>query len=91
MDIKNYAIGIGYNANNEAACLILSVDSIEKGASIAISADRAQVIDDDLYLSSGNEVLVLKSISYQCITLIKKGIPIVIIDPANQIENLIQT
>lgn len=89
MDIINYALGIGYNSENEAVCLILSVDSIETGSDIALKAESAHSLGNDLYLNSENDVLVLKNISDQCVTMVNNKMPVVVLDPKNNEERLV--
>lgn len=91
MDVRNFSIGIGLNNEEVPVCLIISYDSLEKGGDIAIRADKARALGGDLYLSAGNEVLVLKDIEPQCEELILKGLPIVVIDPQREREILIET
>lgn len=91
MDVKNFSIGICLNDQEQPVCLLISYDSLQKGGDIAIRADKARVLGGDLYLSAGNEVLVLKEIEPQCEDLILQGLPIVVIDPARQREIIIET
>ena len=90
MDVKNYAAGICKNNEGNPVCLLLSCDSLDKGADIAINAKRSRIIGDDLYLSSDNAVLVLKNLNPECLNQLKNGLPIVIIDPARGLEIMIK-
>jgi hypothetical protein len=91
MDVKNYSIGIAKNEHNVPVCLLLSYDSLPRCGEIAVKATSARVLGDDLYLTAGNEVLVLKCINQACLLQIKSGLPIVVIDPVSQRENMIRT
>jgi hypothetical protein len=91
MDVRNFSIGICLNDDQAPVCLLISYDSLEKGGEIAIRANKAVTLAGDLYLSSGNEVLVLKDIEPECEALIKKGLPIVVIDPQRSREIQIET
>lgn len=91
MDVKNFSIGICLNDQELPVCLLISYDSLEKGGDIAIRADKARVLAGDLYLSAGNEVLVLKGIEPKCEELILKGLPVVVIDPKTEREIIIET
>jgi hypothetical protein len=91
MDVRNFSIGICLNDDKAPVCLLISYDSIEKGGEIAIRADKAVTLAGDLYLSAGNEVLVLKDIEPECEALIKQGLPIIVIDPERQREIQINT
>lgn len=91
MDVRNFSIGICLNDDQAPVCLLISYDSLEKGGEIAIRADKAMTLAGDLYLSAGNQVLVLKDIEPECEALIKKGLPIIVIDPARSREIQINT
>lgn len=89
MDVKNYGIGICNNEDGYPVCIIISHDSLEKGGDIAINAEKARLIGEDLYLSFGNEVLVIKGVDSGCSDLLKNGLPLVVIDPKRNREKII--
>ncbi|OEO24372.1 hypothetical protein [Ectopseudomonas mendocina] len=91
LQIESYAIAIGQGEDDKPVCLIVSVDSLDAGGEIALSAVEAHLVDGDLVLHSEVGHLALKSLGEAFKQAVMMNLPLVVLDPVSEKEHLVPT
>jgi hypothetical protein len=89
VEVESYAIALGQGDGDKPICLIISTDSLDAGAAIALRAVEAQLLDGDLVLHSDVGQLVLKSLGDAFRQAVMQKLPLVVLDPASETEHLV--
>ena len=90
IEVTDYAAGIGTNDAKEARCVILSPDGVPEGGLRVATARSAYLQGDDLCLDAPAGLLVLKSLKPALKEALSKGLPLIAVDPARQLDRRIE-
>jgi hypothetical protein len=86
--INEFALALGFNVENNPACVILMPESFYSDEIDVVNISGATLVDKDLKLSIGDQVMVLHNIPESCLEAILMNCPLVVIDNERQYENL---
>ncbi|WP_455233428.1 hypothetical protein [Geopseudomonas aromaticivorans] len=90
IEVTDYAAGVGFNNAKEPRCVILAPGGLPEGGLRVATARSAYLKGDDLYLDAPAGLLVLKALKPSLKEALTKGLPIVAIDPALNIDRRIE-
>ena len=86
--INEFALALGFNAENNPACVILMPESFYSDDIDVVTITGATLDGKNLNLSIGDDVMVLEDIPQSCLEAILMNCPLVVIDNERQYENL---
>ena len=86
----SHALGVSFNDEKQAVCLLMSVDSVSEGGHIAIVAEYYVLEGQSLRLSGASGSLILHPISQMAQDAAVARLPLVVLDPQNEQEILIE-
>lgn len=86
--IKEFELALGFNSENNPACVILMPESFYSDEIDVATITGATLVGKNLNLNVGDEVMVLQDIPQSCLEAILMNCPLVVIDNERQYENL---
>lgn len=85
--LDSFSIGIGMTPDHKPAALILSYDTLENGAELAIQATSIRLDGSDLRLISAAGTVVLRNVGQAIQDAAFMKLPVVVLDPQRERES----
>ncbi|MHD0644984.1 hypothetical protein ACYPKM_05115 [Pseudomonas aeruginosa] len=88
--VRNHALSICLDEQSQAVCVAVSADSVEGSGHLLINSSAGRLDGADLVLDCGVADVRLQAIDKRIAEAFGLGLPLVVLDPVKQEENLVQ-